>query len=102
MQASLKKIEGYLHQQLQDKRKETKPKNEKGDSVRTADLRQTFSKCDTNNWSDKLSEITEVFNDSIPSYPIENTPERYKKTLLKITEMTMKEKDGVMKKVNIT
>ena len=43
-----------------------------------------------------------MINDTIPSYKINNLPERYKKSLLKKTELTMKENDNVMKKLNIT
>ena len=51
IQASLKKNEGYVYKNLLDKRKKIKPKYEIGDLVRTADLKKTFSKGDTTNWS---------------------------------------------------
>ena len=54
IQASLKKNEGYVYKKLLEKRKKTKPKYEIGDLVRTADLKKTFSKSDTTNWSYKL------------------------------------------------
>ena len=38
-----------------------------GDLVRTADLRKTFSKSDTTNWSNKLYKITDIVIDTIPS-----------------------------------
>ena len=38
----------------------------------------------------------------MPSYRIDNLPERYNEALLKKTELTMKENDGVMKKISIT
>ena len=41
---------------------------------RRADLRRTFSKGDTTNWSYKLYEITEVINDTIPSYRTDELP----------------------------
>ena len=56
--ASLKKNEGYVYKNLLDKRKKIKPKYEIGDLVRTADLKKTFSKGDTTNWSYKLYKIT--------------------------------------------
>ena len=49
IQASLKKKEVYVYKNLLDKRKKIKPKNEIGDLVRTADLKNTFSKGDTTN-----------------------------------------------------
>ena len=58
--ASLKKNEGYVYKNLLDKRKKVKPKYEIGDLVRTADLKKTFSKGDTTNWSYKLYKITEI------------------------------------------
>ena len=61
-----------------------------------------FSKSDTTNWSYKLYKITEIINDTIPAYIINNLSERYNESLLKKTELTMKENDNVMKKLNIT
>ena len=40
--------------------------------------------------------------DKIPSYHIDNLPEHYNEALLKKTILTMKQKDSVMKKLNIT
>ena len=68
IQASLKKNEGYVYKNLIDKRKEIKPKFQINDIVRTTDLKKTFSKGDTTNWSYKLCKITEIINDIIPSY----------------------------------
>ena len=101
IQASLKKNEGYVYKKILDKRKKVKPKYEIGDLVRTADLKKMFSKRDTTNWSYKLYKITEIVNDTIPSYKINNLPERYKESLLKKTDLTMKENDNVMKKLRI-
>ena len=99
--ASLKKNEGYVYKNLLDKRKKVKPKYEIGDLVRTADLKKTFSKGDTTNWSYKLYKITEVINDTIPSYKIDSLKERYNESLLKKTKLTYKENDNVMKKLNL-
>ena len=101
VQASLKKNEGYVYKNLLDKRNKIKPKYEIGDLVRTADLKKTFSKGDTTNWSYKLYKITEIINDTIPSYHIDNLPGRYNGALLKKTELSMKEKDSVMKNLGI-
>ena len=73
---SLKKNEGYVYKNLLDKRKKIKPKFQINNLVRTADLKRTFSKGDTTNWSYKLYRITEIINDTIPSYHIDNLPER--------------------------
>ena len=101
IQASLKKNEGYVYKNLLDKRKKIKPKYEIDDLVRTADLRKTFSKSDTTNWSYKLYKIKEVINDTIPSYKIDNLSERYNESLIKKTNLTMKENNSVMKKLRL-
>ena len=61
-----------------------------------------FSKGDTTNWSYKLYKITEIINDTFPSYHIDNLPERHNESLLKKTDLTMKGNDNVMKKLKIT
>ena len=99
--ASLKKNEGYVYKNLLDKRKKIKPKYEIGDLVRTADLKKTFSKSDTTNWSYRLYKITKIINDTIPSYHIDYLPERYNESLLKKTSLTLKENNTVMKKLNL-
>ena len=66
-QASLKKNESYVFQDsfyqkdLIDKRKKVKTKFEANNLVRTTDLKKTFSKGDTTNWSYKLYKITKKF-----------------------------------------
>ena len=100
--ASLKKNEGYVFKKLLDKRKKVKPKFQINDLVRTADLKRTFSKGDTTNWSYKFYKITEIINDTIPSYKIDNLTERYNESLLKKTELKIKENNSVMKKLNLS
>ena len=100
--ASLRKNEGYVYKNLLDKRKKVNPKFQINDLVRTADLKKTFSKGDTTNWSYKLYKITEIINDTIPSYKIDNLKERYNESLLKKTELTLKENKDVMKKLNLS
>ena len=100
IQASLKKNEGFVYKNLLDKRKKIKPKYEIGNLVRTADLKKTFSKGDTTNWSYRLYKVTEKIIDTIPSYRLGNLPERYNEVLLKKTELSMKENNSVMKKLN--
>ena len=100
--ASFKKNEGFVYSRLLDKRKKIKPKFQINDLARTADLRKTFSKRDTTNWSYKLYKITEIIIDTTPSYHIDNSKERYNESLLKRTEVTMKENNSVMKKLNLS
>ena len=99
--ASLKKNEGFVYKNLLDKRMKITPKFQLNDLVRTADLKRTFSKGDTTNWSYKLYKITEIINDTIPSYKIDNLPEVYNESLLKKTTLTMKENNSVMKKLRL-
>ena len=101
VKASFKKNEGYVYKKLLDNCKKKKPKYEIGDLVRTADLKKTFSKADTTNWSYKSYKYTEIINDTIPSYHINNLKERYNESLLKKTELTKKENNSVMKKLKI-
>ena len=100
IQASLKKNEGYIYKNFLDKRNKIKPKFQINDLVRTADLKKTFSKVDTTNWSYKLYKITEIINDTIPSFEINKLSERYNESLLKKTDLTMKENKDVMKKLS--
>ena len=65
--ASLKKKEGFVYKNLLDKRKKMKPKFQVNNLVKTAVLRETFSKGGTTNWSQKLYRITEIVNDKKPS-----------------------------------
>ena len=83
IQSSLKKNEGYVYQNLLDKRTKIKPKIQVNDLVRTADSKETFSKGDTTNWSYKIYKITEIVKNTIPSYRIDVLPERYSEALLK-------------------
>ena len=98
-QPILKKNEGFVYNNLLDKRKKVRPKFQVNDVVRTADLKKTFSNSDTTHWSYKFNRITETINDSIPNYKVDNLPERYNEALLKKTALTMKENNTIMKKV---
>ena len=72
----MKKNERYVYHKLLDKKQIIQPKNQVNDLVRTAGLKKTFSKGDMTNWSDILYEITEVINDTMSSFRIDNLPER--------------------------
>ena len=85
-----------------DKRKKIKPKIQVNDLIRVTDLKKTFSKRDTTNWSYTLEKI-QIQIDTKPSYHIgvvgkannsqsEQLLERYIEALLRKTELTMKEK----------
>ena len=89
IQASKKSNESKVYAILQDKRKKRKPKYNLGDLVRTADTRNVFSKGDTTNWSYNLYTITEVIDDTIPSYRISFLPERYNEAILKKSKINL-------------
>ena len=99
--ASLKKNEGFVYKNLLDKKKKIKPKFQINDLFRVSDLKKTFPKADTTNWSYKLYKITEIVKDTIPSYKIKNLPKRYNESFLKKTDLTLKENVSVMKKLGI-
>ena len=101
IQASLKKNESFVYKNLLDKRRKIKPKFHINDFVRLANLKRTFSKGDTTNWSYKLYKNTEIINDTIPAYKIDNLPERYNEALLKKTELSLKQNKDVVKKLRI-
>ena len=84
-----------------DKRKKVTPKFQINNLVRTSYLKRTFSNGDKTNWSYKLYEITEIINDTIPTYHIDNLPERYNESLLKKTELSLKQNKDVMKALNL-
>ena len=98
----MKKNKGSVYKNFLDKRKKITSKIQINDLVRTADLKKTFPKGDATNWSYKLYKITEFLNDTTPSYRLDTLPERYNEFLLKKTELSMKQNDSVMKKLNLT
>ena len=77
------------------------PKFQLNDLVQVSHLKRTFSKGDTTNWPYKLYKISEINNDTIPSYRTDNLPERQKETSVEKTELSMKENDSVMRKLNL-
>ena len=99
--ASKKSNEKKVSSNLQEKRKILNPKIKLGQLVRTADIKKVFSKGDSTNYSYKLYTITEVIQDTIPSYRIEYLPERYNENLLLPTKLTLEENNQVMKKLNL-
>ena len=53
------------------------------------------------NWSYKFRMFTDIEKDTIASCHIENLPERYNESLIKKTELTMKQNEVVMKGLNL-
>ena len=100
--ASKKINEDEVFFNLSDKRKKRNPKYKLNDLVRTADIKRTFSKADSTNWSYNLYKITEIIDDTIPSYKLNNYPERYNEALLQKSKLSLSENNKVMKKLNLT
>ena len=100
-QASKKSNEKLVYSNLQDKRKKLKPKFKLGRLVRTADIKQVFSKGDSTNYSYILYTKTEVIHDTIPSYRIDYLTERYNENLLLPTKLTLEQNNQVMKELNL-
>ena len=101
IQCCLEKNEAYVHKNLLDKPQKVKPKFQVDDFFRVANLKKTFSKSDTTNWSYKLYRITEIINDTRLTDHIDYLPDRCNEALLKKTELTMKKNNSVMKKLNL-
>ena len=101
VQSSKKSNEKVVSNNLKDNREVRKPKLNLGQSVRTADIKQVFSKGDTTNWSNKLYTIIEVNHDTIPSNRIDYLLERYKENILLPTKLTLEQNNQVMKKLNL-
>ena len=76
IQASLRKSERLVYTILLGKRKRIKPQFQVNDLVRTADSKKSFPKSVTTNRSYKLYKITEIIDDTIPSYRNDNLNER--------------------------
>ena len=100
-QASKKSNDRKVYSNLRDKREIQKPKYKLGQLVRTADIKRVFSKGDLTNWSYKLYTITEIIQDTVPSYRIDYLPERYNENLLLPTKLTLEQNNQVMKKLNL-
>ena len=84
-----------------DKRKKIEPKFKIHDLVRTLHLKTNFSKSDTTNWSYKLYKFTKINTETIPSFHLDNLPERYNEALLKKTKLTLEENKDVMNASNL-
>ena len=101
IQASKKINENVVYTNLKDEREIQKPKFKLGQLVRTADIKRVFSKEDSTNYSSKLYTITEVIHDTIPSYRINNLPERCIQNLLLPTKLSLEQNNQVMKELNL-
>ena len=60
-------------------------------------MKRLFSKADSTNWSYVLYKITEVIDDTIPSYKSNNYPERYNEdSITKISTILFLKNNKVM------
>ena len=103
IQASSEKserYEGYVYKNSLDRRKKVKPKFQVNNLAGVADLKRTFSKGDTTNWSYKLFKNTKIVEDTKPGYKIDILRERYNEALLKKTDISINENNKVTKYLN--
>ena len=100
-EASLKKNEKLVCSNFRDDREKQKPKINLGQLVRTAVIKRVFSNCDSTNWSYKLHTITEVLHNTLPSYRINYTPERYKENQLRSTNLILEQSNQVIKELSL-
>ena len=101
IQASKKINEKLVFSNLRDDREKQQPKYKLGQVIRTADIKNVFSKGDSTNWSYKLYTITEVIHDTIPSYRLDYLPERYNENLLPSTKLSLEQNNKIMKEINV-
>ena len=101
VQASKKVNEKIVYSNLQDRRRKLNPKYKLGHLVRTADIKNVFSKGDSTNYSYMLYTITEDIHDTIPSYRNNYLPERYNENLLLPTKLYLEENNKVVKELNL-
>ena len=76
IQASKKSNENEVFSNLKDDREKQTPEFNLGQFIRTADFKGVFSKSDSTSWSYKLYTITEIIDDTIPSYRNNYLPEK--------------------------
>ena len=100
-QAGKKSNERKVYSILKDNREVRKPKFKLGQLVRTTDIEKVFSKGDSTNYSYRLYTITEVKNNTIPSYRIDYSPERYNENLLLSTKLSLEQNNKITKELNL-
>ena len=93
--------EKFIYSNLQDRRDKQAPKYKQGQLVRTADIKQNFSKGDSTKCSYKLYTLAEVINDTMPSYRIKHLHERCIRTLLLPTKLFLEQNNQKWKKLNL-
>ena len=101
VQASKKANEKLLFDNLRDDGGIQTTKYKLGHLVRTADIKRDFSKGDSTSSGYNLYTITEVIPDTIPSYRINYSSERYNENLLLPTKLSLEENNQVMKQLNV-
>ena len=100
-QASKKSNEKEVFSNLKDKREIRKPKYKLLQLIRSADIRRVFSKGDSTNYSFKIYTITEVFNDTVPSYRKDYLPETPTEILVLPTKLTLDENNKVIEELKL-
>ena len=101
IQASKKPNEKIVFSHLQGRRVKQKPKIKLGQIVRTADNEKNFSKGDSTSYSFQIYTITEVIHDTIPTYRIKYSTERYNENLVRPTKLSLEQNNQVVKELSL-
>ena len=99
--ASKKVNEKIVHCTVQDRRQKHDALFQLGQLVRTADIKEDFSKGDCTNWTYDLYRTTQINHDTIPSCKVNFLAESYNENLLKSSELTPEGNDQVLTELNI-
>ena len=100
LQASKKSKEKLVYSKYQHRRVRQQPKCVLGQLFRTADIKRVSSGGDSTKYGYKLLKITEVIQDTVPSYRINYLPKRNNENLLIATKLSLEENNEVMKELN--
>ena len=91
IQAPKKSNEKEVYSNLQNRRVKQQPIYKLRQLVRKVDFKKVFSKGDSTNYSYKFHTITEVIQNTIPSYRLDYLPERYNESLLPPTKLSLEQ-----------
>ena len=94
-----KSNEKKVYSKLRDDRVKQKPKYERGQLLRTADIKRDFSKGGSTNWSYIFYTVTEVIVNTGRSYRINYLPQRFIQNLLLPRKLSLDEYNQNLKKL---
>ena len=89
----MEKKEKEVLENLKDKKDRITSSLVTGDLVRIADKRKVSSRGDLTNCSCRVYTLSDIIDDTLPAYHINNLLERYNEALLKKTTLTLNENE---------